>query len=219
MIAQLAACGAAGGDQRPGSDCCGTLNIVVERANLIAVAVEQRHRVFLREILELEQHVRPAMFNRLDEIIDELVILVVRHARVTPTHIQRVGQQLLVVRTDIEHNRQRVRRADTPACGVQREFTDRNTHPADTLIAETQNTFAIRHHNHFDVVVRHVLQNVIHVVAILVRDKHAARATINLGETLTRRTDGGGVDHRHHLFEMILHQPIEEGFISILNVS
>ena len=42
-------------------------------SELIAVALEQFSGVFLRKIFELQQNIRPAMFNRLDEIIDELV--------------------------------------------------------------------------------------------------------------------------------------------------
>ncbi len=120
------------------------------------------------------------MLDRLDEIINKLIILVVGNTRMTPAHIQRVVKQLLVVGAHIQHHRQGIRRADAAAGGIQRELTDWDPHAANTLVTETQNTFAIGHHDHFDIVVRHVLQNIVHVVAVLIRDKDATGATVDL---------------------------------------
>ena len=65
----------------------------------------------------------------------------------------------------------------------------------------------------------HVLQNVVHVVTVLIRDEYPAGAAVDLRETFTGRAYRWGVDHRHHLFQMILHQAVEEGFIGVLNVT
>ena len=46
-------------------------------------------------------------------------------------------------------------------------------------VAEAENALAIGDHNHFHVVVRDVLQDVVKVMAILVGDKDAAGATID----------------------------------------
>ena len=113
------------------------------------------------------------MLHGLNEIVDKLIVLVVGNARMTPAHVQRIVQQLLVVGADIQHHRQGVRWADAAAGGVEREFTDWDPHPANALVAEAENTFPVRHHNHFNIVVRHVLQNVVHVVTVLIRDKDA----------------------------------------------
>ena len=67
--------------------------------------------------------------------------------------------------------------------------------------------------------VRHVLQNIVHVVTVLVRNEYPAGATVDLRETLAGSTHGRGIDHRHHLFQMVLHQAVEEGFIGVLNVA
>ena len=137
----------------------------------------------------------------------------------TPAHIQRVVEQLLVVGADIQHDRQGVGRADTAAGGIERQLTDRDAHPADTLVAETENTLAVGHHDHFDVMVRYVLQDIVEVVPILVGDEHAARATVDFRETLTGGADGGGIDNRHHLIEMIANQAIKQGFVGVLDVA
>ena len=159
------------------------------------------------------------MFHRLDELINKFVVFIVGDARITPAHIQRIVQQLLIVGTDIQHYRQGVGRADAATGGVQRQFADRNAHPADPLVAKTQNTFTVGHDDNFDIVVRDVLQDIVHVMAVLVGDKHAARATINLGETLTGGTHRRGIDNRHHLIKMVLYQSVKQGFVGILNVA
>ena len=67
--------------------------------------------------------------------------------------------------------------------------------------------------------IRHVLQNVVHIVAVLVRDKHAARTAVDLRKTLTGCANGRGVNNGHHLIKMIVYQSVEEGFVSILDVT
>ena len=180
LIAELAACRTARGNQRPHCHCRSALNVIVERADLIAVAVQQRHGVFLREVFELQQHVRPAVLHGLDEIINKLIVLVVGNARVTPAHVQRIVQQLLVVGPHVQHHRQGVGRADPTAGGIQRELTDGDPHPTNALVAKAQNTFAIGYHDHLDVVIRHVLQNVVHVVTVLIGDEHAPGTSVDL---------------------------------------
>ncbi|MND99300.1 hypothetical protein D3C80_916830 [compost metagenome] len=76
LIAQLAAGGAAGGDQAAQRDGCGALNVVVEAADFVTVAVQQRGGVILRKIFELQQHVRPAAFDRLDKLFNKGVVFV-----------------------------------------------------------------------------------------------------------------------------------------------
>ncbi len=58
-------------------------------------------------------------------------------------------------------------------------------------VAEAENALAIGDHNHFHVVVRDVLQDVVKVMAILVGDKDAAGATIDLGEPFAGRLPSG----------------------------
>ncbi|SPZ62059.1 Uncharacterised protein [Serratia quinivorans] len=53
LVTQLAARSAAGGNQATQRNRCGTLNIVVKAADFVTIAVQQRSRVVLSEILEL----------------------------------------------------------------------------------------------------------------------------------------------------------------------
>ncbi|VGP90969.1 hypothetical protein SB00610_04443 [Klebsiella quasipneumoniae subsp. similipneumoniae] len=67
--------------------------------------------------------------------------------------------------------------------------------------------------------VRDVLQNIVKIMAILVGDKDAAGATVNLGETFAGGAYRRGIDNRHHLFEMVANQAIEKGLVGVLDVT
>ena len=106
-------------------------DVIVEAADLVAIAVQQRGGVVLREVFELQQHVRPAAFDRLNKLFDEGVVLLAGDARMAPAHVQRIVEALRVVGADVQHHRQRVGRADAAAGGVQRQLADGDAHAAD----------------------------------------------------------------------------------------
>ncbi len=56
-------------------------------------------------------------------------------------------------------------------------------------------------------------------MAILVGDKDAAGATIDLGETFAGRAYRRGIDNRHHLFKVVADQAIKQGFVGVLDVT
>ena len=103
------------------------------------------------EVFKLQQYVRPALFHSLDKFINEFIVFIVSDTRITPAHIQRIVKQLLVVGADIQHHRKGIGRTDAATGGIERQFTERNL-----------------------VLHRDVLQNIVHIVAVLVRDKHTA---------------------------------------------
>ena len=88
------------------------------------------------------------------------------------------------------------------AGGIQREFTDRNTHPADALIAQTKNTLAVGDDDHLNIVAREALQHLVNVMAVRPGNKQAAAATINFREVFAGFSDGWRINHRQHLFHM-----------------
>lgn len=93
-------------------------DIVVETAQLVAVALQQSGGVFLREILKLQQYIGPALLHGTDKHVHKLGVLIVADAWVTPAHIHGIVQMLLIIGTDIEHNRQGRRRVDPAAGGI-----------------------------------------------------------------------------------------------------
>ena len=65
----------------------------------------------------------------------------------------------------------------------------------------------------------YVLQNIVHIVTILIGDKDTAGAAVNLRETFASSTHGWGVDNRHHLIKMIFYQAIEQRFVGVLDIA
>ena len=87
---------------RADRDGGGALNVVIEGAQLVAIARQQPVGVAKREILPMQQHVRPALAHRVDERLDEIVVLGAAHALVAPADIERIVEQMLIVGADIE---------------------------------------------------------------------------------------------------------------------
>jgi hypothetical protein len=85
---------------------------------------------------------------------------------VPPAQIQRVVEQGLIVGADIEHDRERRRRVDAGAQPVQRKLANRNPHTADSEVAEAQNPFAIRDHDHLAMRARCIAQDRVDVVDV-----------------------------------------------------
>jgi hypothetical protein len=219
LLGELGTGGLAGGDEAAQGHRGGPLNVIVEAAQLILVAVEQRGGIALGEILELQQDVRPAALDRLDEGIDELVVLFAGDARMAPPHVEGVVQQLLVVGAHVQHHRQAVGRGDAATGGVEGELADGNAHAADALIPEAQDAFAIGDHDHLDVLLGGVLQHVIDPVLVRIGDEEAASTTIDVGELLARLADRRGVDDRQHFGEVVVQQAVEQRFVGILDVA
>src|SRR5262249_60504088 len=62
------------GDQRGDRDGGGALDVVVEGGEDVAVALEERERRALFEVLPLEQRLREAAPDGLHELLDQLVV-------------------------------------------------------------------------------------------------------------------------------------------------
>ena len=68
------------------------------------------------------------------ERLDELVIGGAANALVSPADIDRIREAIRIVRSDVEQDRQRAGRIEAAASGIERQFADRNAHPAGALI-------------------------------------------------------------------------------------
>src|SRR5215470_19743224 len=103
---------------------------------------------------------RPALLRGADEALDEIVIVRPAHPLVTPPDIDWIGEALGIVGSDVQENRQGGRGVQAGTRSIQRQFSDRNPHAARTLVAETENAFAIADDDGLDPVKARVGQNV-----------------------------------------------------------
>src|SRR5262249_55510196 len=187
------------GEERSGGDRGGPLDVVVEGAEAVAVALEEPAGVLPREVLELEEDVGPARQSSRDEGLDELVVLGSADALVLPADVQRIGEALRVVGADVEEDRQRRRRVQPRAGGVERELADRDAHSAGALVAEPEDTLAVGHDDRLDAVEARVSEDRLDAVPVRPRQEEAARVVPVVAELLAALPDGGRVDERQHL--------------------
>ena len=105
---------------------------------------------------------------------------------------------------------------DASAGRIQREFADRDAHTLGAEVAKPENPLAIGNHNDPGFLVRPVLQNFPNMAAIMYGDIEAPRLAENMLELLARLAHCRRVNKRHHLFNIMHHDPVEEGFITVL---
>ena len=82
----------------------GALDVVVERAELVPVPLQQRRGVIAREVLPLEQHTGEHPLHRGDEAIHEVEVGVSAHPLVSPSDVVRLPELPVVVGTDVEQD-------------------------------------------------------------------------------------------------------------------
>src|SRR5438045_5164497 len=88
----------------------GALDIVIEGADLVAVARQDRDRVVVGKVLPLDAAFRIERLHRIDELVDKLHVLGAAHPVLAQAQIERIFKQGGVVGADIEPHRQAVLR-------------------------------------------------------------------------------------------------------------
>ena len=110
-----------------------------------------------------------------DEGLDEVVVVLAADALVPPADIERIGEAVGVVGADVEEDRQRRRRMQAGAGGVERELADRDAHAAGALVAEPEDALAVAHHDRLDLVEARMGENVRDPIAVRPAQEQAAR--------------------------------------------
>jgi hypothetical protein len=208
-----------GRQQGPGGHRGGALDVVVEGAQAIAVALEQAAGVVVGEVLELQQDVGPAAHHRVDEQLDELVVGRAADPRAAPADVQRVGEALRVVGADVEEDRQRAAGVDAGAGGVERELADRDAHAAGALIAEAEDALAVADADHPHVVEPRAGEDLGDAGAVGPAQEQTARVAPDLREALAALADGRGVDQRQQLGRVAHEHGVEQGLVGVLEVA
>ncbi len=199
------------GQRHPG----GALDVVVERADPVAVALEDAEGVLGREVLPLEQRVGEDLLHRVDELGDERLVLGAAQPRPVESGIERRLPQLDVLGADVERHRQAARRVDPGAGGVERQLAHRDAHPLRAEVAEAEDPLAVGDHEDLDVAVGPVLEQLPHPAAVLGRDVEAAVTAEDLAPALARLAHGGRVDDRHHLGDVVDHGAVEQRLVPV----
>src|SRR5262249_17571033 len=136
-----------------------SLNVVVKCQELVAIALEDRPRMWAREILPLQTRFGKFLFYRVHELLDKTEVIIASDPFVTPAEVLRIIKSVGVVRPNIQYDRQCSFRTNPTDQRVQGKLSDRNPESADTLITNTKDAFAIRHHNDVHMRIRSIPQD------------------------------------------------------------
>ena len=150
------------------------------------------------------------------EGLDELVVGGAAQPPRAVAEVQRIAQQLAIVRADIERDRQRQRGMDAARGRVERQLADGDAHPARALVAEAEDALVVGHDDEADVRVGRVAQDLRDAIDVGGRDPDAPRAPDDVAELLAGLAHRRRVDDGHELFEMVGQEPIEERRVAVL---
>ena len=204
-------------DNRPGQhDRRGALDVVVEGADAVAVALQQAERIGVGEILELDQRAGEHLLHRRDEFLDQRVVARAAQALLPQPDVERVVAQGLVVGADVEHHRQAAPRMHAGAPGIERELADRDAHAVRAQVAQAEDALAVGDHDDADVALRPVAQHLRDLAAVVGADEQAARPLEDVAELLAGEADGRRVDERHDLVGMLGDDAEEQRLVAVV---
>lgn len=105
---------------------------------------------------------------------------------------------------------------DARGRGVQRELADRNWHPSGPLVTEAQDSLVVGHYDKSDISIGRRTQDPVDATDVSRRDPDAPRAPEDVAELLAGATNGGGIDDRQELLEVIDEEAVEERLVAVL---
>ena len=192
------------------------LDVVVERRDAVAVAVEDAQRVCCLKSSHWMTQPGQTSATPATNASTSASYVGAAQPRRAMADVQRVGEQRRVVRPDVERDRQGQGRVDAAGRRVQRELADRDGHPAGALVAEAQDPLVVGDDDEPDVLVRALAQELRDPVAVGRRDPRPAGPPDDVAELLARPPDGRRVDDRQELVEVLGQQPVEQRRVAVL---
>ena len=102
LIAQPLAAQLAGVDEPGERDGAGALDVVVERRQLLAIALEHGEGGVLGQVLPLDDRARIARLDRRDELVDELEVGLAAQASLAHAEVERVVDEVGAIGADVE---------------------------------------------------------------------------------------------------------------------
>src|SRR5205823_5294455 len=171
-------------------DAGGALDVVVEGADLVAIAGQDRDSVEIGEILPLDATFRVKLLHGPHELVHKAEILFAAHAVLAQALVERIVEQNLIVRADVENDRQTVLRRHAGARGIERELADGDAHPAGTEVAETRDALTVGDDNEAHVLFGPIGEQLLQPTARADRQTYAARLAKNVGKLVPGLADG-----------------------------
>ena len=219
LVGHTAPAGAEGGEHGGHGHGRRALDVVVEGAEPVAVAVEKEVGVVLGEVLPLEEHVREHLRHGLYERLHERVVVGAHDPLMAPTEVVGVVAPFLVVGPDVQHDGQRRGRVDPTAGRVERQLADGDAEAVGPLVPEPEDPLAVGDDDDRDLVVGHRAEDVLDAVLIGEGEEEAPVVLVDAAELLARLPHRRGVDERQHAVHVLDEHPQEQGLVVVLHVA
>lgn len=185
-----------------------SLDVVVEHGIVLTISFQRRERIL--PIFELNDNVWPALLQRSHEFIEELLFFLRRDFLATTAHVERVLEEGLVAGSQIDGQREGAFGSNAGTTSVQSQLANGDTHASHTEISETEDSGAIGDDGDFDIGLRPILNDIREMASILETEIHAFGLLVDFGPSLASLSDGGGIDQRSQLGEMIGQESVEQ---------
>mmetsp|Transcript_25597 Transcript_25597/g.80132 ORF Transcript_25597/g.80132 Transcript_25597/m.80132 type:complete len:512 (+) Transcript_25597:550-2085(+) len=156
------------GSEEPSEhDRGGALDVIIEAGALVLVLVQEAEGVLVAKVLELQQHLVAVLVARSrDELVHELIVGRAAIAVVAQPDVARVGEELLVVRANVDVHRQAGARVDAGAGRIERQLADGDAHAIHAEVAEPEDTLAVGEDDGGNVLLRPVVQHLADVTLV-----------------------------------------------------
>jgi hypothetical protein len=151
---------------------CRALDVIVEDKLFRPVTTEELAGQRGCEVLEVNQSLWVSEPNRLDELVDELVVVLSSRLRHRQTKVLVALAELLVIRAKVQRDREDPRRVEARAGDVEVRLPDDDACAVDAQISEPQDARPVGDDDEVHVVVWVVVDEGGHVPFVLHADVH-----------------------------------------------
>mmetsp|Transcript_43202 Transcript_43202/g.111983 ORF Transcript_43202/g.111983 Transcript_43202/m.111983 type:complete len:432 (-) Transcript_43202:694-1989(-) len=152
----------------------GPLDVVVEDEVVVAVALQQRHRLLRLEVLKLHEDARPTVPHCVHELIHELKVRFALQALAVQPDVDGVLAQRLVVGAHVDADGQDAVWLEARGGHVHVQLADGDGHAAGAQVTEAEDPAAVGHHDGVHLLVRPVVDHGGHLAAVLGGEEHPA---------------------------------------------
>src|SRR5579862_4246655 len=134
------------------------------------------------KVLPLQACFGEFFLDRPDKLIDEVEVVLTCDSFMSPAKVFGILQPIRIVRADIQDNGKRSFGVNATDEGIEREFADRDSESAHSLVPDAEDALAVGHDNHVDILVRTILQKLGNRVAQRIGDEESAGPAIDVTE-------------------------------------
>src|SRR5262249_27678378 len=174
---------------------------------------EEPHGIHAGPVLEVKAAAGEHLLHRGYDFVDERIQLSRRDARLPQTKIERIVDERLIGGPAINVHRQEIPRRHGGAPGVELELADGNAHAVRTKVTETENPTTGSETDHPDVLLRPVLEHLLHPPLVLEREIESSRPPEDMSEFQARLRHRRVIEYRQESRRIGHHDLVEERLI------